>query len=131
MSAYTFQARQHTLFLDIIYFLEERGKVDHNTVSNQACTSRIDETWMTFLISEKKKKKTEESKAKMIERTTRNQVKRKGFLHPIDVHDDGMPSVITTSATSTHINVRGEYIHQLPLALVTPLRSEHNRDCMK
>jgi hypothetical protein len=92
-----YQTRQHTLFLEIIYFLEERGQVNDNTVSNQTCTGGVDEAWRTFLI-----RRTD---GNVIARTTRKQMECKGCLLPIDVHDDGVPSVIAASATSTYIKV--------------------------
>ena len=85
-----------TLFLEIVYLLEERGQMDDNTVSDQTRTSEVDKAYMVF---NQRKKKV------VIARTTRKQVERKRFLLPIDVDDDGVPSVVSACATSTNINV--------------------------
>jgi len=50
----------------------------------------------------------------------------KRLLGTVDGYDDGMTSIVTTSAASTDISVRGKDVDKLSFALVAPLRAEHN-----
>jgi len=52
----------------------------------------------------------------------------KRLLDTVDGHDDGMTSIVTTSAASTDISIRCEDVDKLSFALVAPLRAEHNRN---
>jgi hypothetical protein len=44
-------------------------------------------------------------------------------------NDDGMTSIISARTPGAHIDLRRQYIHQLALPFVPPLRSQDDRDC--
>ena len=53
----------------------------------------------------------------------------KAFLDAIDRHNDSMTSVVSSSASSTDVDVSSEDVYQLPLAFIAPLRAQHNAHC--
>ena len=64
-------------------------------------------------------------------RTAGEKVERKRLLDLLgaDGHDDGVPGVVAPGAPRADVEVRGEDVDELALALVAPLRSEHDGDC--
>lgn len=60
--------------------------------------------------------------------TTWQQMKGKGFLHPIDGDNDRMSCVVPAGTSSTNIDIGCEDINELPFALIPPLRAQNNCD---
>jgi hypothetical protein len=60
--------------------------------------------------------------------TTWQQMKGKGFLHPIDGDNDRVSCVVPSGTSSTNIDVCCEDINKLSFTLIPPLRAQNNCD---
>ena len=45
-------------------------------------------------------------------------------------NDNGVTSVVTSGAACAYVHIGSENVDELSFAFVTPLRAEHNGDCM-
>ena len=54
---------------------------------------------------------------------------RRGLLLRSDGHDDGMTGIIAARASRADIDLRGQDVDELALALVAPLGAKHNGRC--
>ena len=58
-------------------------------------------------------------------------MERERRLYVFGAHrnDDGVPGVVAARAARAYVDLGGQDVHQLALALVSPLRAKHDRDC--
>lgn len=85
-----------TLLLDVVQLGKEGRNVNDDTGANEASAARVDET------------RGEEVEVEL-------------GLDAVDVSDDGVSGVVTTSASCANVHLTRENIGKLALALVTPL----------
>lgn len=95
-------ARRHTLLLERLDLGEEAREMDDGAVADQARARRVHEPG-------------------------REQVEREGRAPaPGHVRDDRVSGVVPARAARTDVERGGEDVDELALALVAPLRAEHD-----
>jgi hypothetical protein len=98
----------------------------NNSRANNSSTGRVHEAWINmriniaYALTEKHLLKT---------LTTREEMKgeRRWLAFRPDGNNDGVTRVVSTSASSTDVDVCGEDVNKLAFALVAPLSAEHHR----
>jgi hypothetical protein len=72
----------------------------------------------------------DQARASWVDKARRQEVERERRA-PASGHvrHDGVPSVVPTRAARTHIELGAQHVDELALALIAPLRAEHDRHC--